>query len=144
MGYFFAANKATQFFILSWSLQELSLQRLSSSSSSSSSLIQVHILFVFNDYNRIWDAELWYHRFGGLPGGLFVVGCPPLAIFGIHMLSILSTRSLHSLLLMRPHLTTSKMPHCVLISLLLIWSRRLQPVIPLKEVALLWSFQLWF
>ena len=86
------------------------------------------------DYNRIRDAEfqLSYHRIGGLPEGLFDVGCSSWAIFGILMLSILSTWSLHSLLLMRPHLTTSKMPHCVLISLLLIWSRRLQPVMPLK------------
>ena len=50
-------------------------------------------MFVFNDYNCIWDTELQlsYHRIGGLPWGLFDVGVPSLAIFGILMLLILST-----------------------------------------------------
>ena len=79
------------------------------------------------------------------------VGCPPLAIFGILMLSILSTWSLQSLFLMRPHLTTSKMLHCVLISLPLYGIADCSLLYLLKfssqlfgEVASLWSFQLWF
>ena len=35
------------------------------------------------------ELQLSYHRIGGLPGGLFDIEIPSLAIFGILMLSIL-------------------------------------------------------
>ena len=98
-----------------------------------SSLLKDYILFVFNDYNRIWVAQLQlsYHRSGGLLGAFRCRG----SLFSYFWYSYVA----HPTYIISPLSSSDAapshhMPHCVLISLLLIWSRRLQPFMPLKVI----------